>query len=74
MELLKTGVMSVEDVEAIRRLRQSNNVVMKRGSKIDAESLETLKEMQKENKAKGFSTRRRMDRVSPTNSVEGTHV
>jgi hypothetical protein len=74
VELLKTGVMSVEDVEAIRRLRQSNNVVMKRGSKIDAESLETLKEMQKENKAKGFSTRRRMDRVSPTNSVEGTHV
>jgi hypothetical protein len=70
VELLKTGVMSVEDVEAIRRLRQSNNVVMKRGSKIDAESLETLKEMQKENNARGFSRRRRMDRVSPTNSVE----
>jgi hypothetical protein len=74
VELLKTGVMSVEDVEAIRRLKESNNVVMKRGSKIDAESLETLKEVQKAKMFGSFRRKRRTDRVSPTNSVEGTYT
>ncbi|KAL3822326.1 hypothetical protein ACHAXA_002641 [Cyclostephanos tholiformis] len=68
VELLKTGVLSAEDVEAI--LGKSNNVVMKRGSTIDAESLEKFKEMQIENKSRGYSRRRRMDRVSPTSSIK----
>ena len=74
VELLKTGVMSAEDVEAIRRLKESNNVVMKRGSKIDAESLETLKEVQKKKQFGTFHRKGRMDRVSPTSSIEGTYA
>jgi hypothetical protein len=74
VELLKTGVMSAEDVEAIRRLKESNNVVMKRGSKIDAESLETLKEVQKKKQFGTFHRKGRADRVSPTSSIEGTYA
>lgn len=74
VELLKTGVMSAEDVEAIRRLKESNNVVMKRGSKIDAESLETLKEVQKKKQFGTFHRKGRVDRVSPTSSIEGTYA
>jgi hypothetical protein len=74
VELLKTGVMTAEDVEAIRRLKESNNVVMKRGSKIDAESLETLKEVQKGKKFGTFQRKGRMDRVSPTSCVEGNYA
>ncbi|KAL7536870.1 hypothetical protein ACHAXR_007452, partial [Thalassiosira sp. AJA248-18] len=62
MELLKTGVMTTEDVEAIRRLKESANVVTKRGS-IDVERLDTLKEEQKKSKF-----RKRTSRVSPTNT------
>lgn len=74
VELIKTGVMSAEDVEAIRRLKESNNVVMKRGSKIDAESLETLKEVQKKKQFGTFHRKGRADRVSPTSSIEGTYA
>jgi hypothetical protein len=74
VELLKTGVMSAEDVEAIRRLKESNYVVMKRGSKIDAESLETLKEVQKKKQFGTFHRKGRADRVSPTSSIEGTYA
>lgn len=67
VELLKTGVMSLEDVEAIRLLKKSKNAVMERGSKFDAESLETLKRAHKEKQFGGFP-RKRLDRVSPTSS------
>ena len=60
MELLKTGVMTTEDVEAIRRCRD----VTKRSSTIDVEKLDTMKEQQKKSK---FGSRKRTSRVSPTN-------
>ena len=66
VELLKTGVMSADDVEAIKLLKKSRNVVINRDSKIDAESLDMIKKSQKEKKFGGF--RKRLDRVSPTGS------
>jgi hypothetical protein len=66
VELLKTGVMTEDDVEAIRRLKESRSVTEKRGSRISFESLNTLKKEQR-SKDKMFGlTRKRMNRVSPT--------
>ena len=64
IELLKTGVMSQEDVEAIRRLKESANVVTERGS-FDVNQLDNLKAEQKTSK---FGYRKRHTRVSPTNN------
>ena len=66
VELLKTGVMTDDDVEAIRRLKESRSVTEKRGIRISFESLNTLKKEQR-SKDKMFGlTRKRMNRVSPT--------
>ena len=65
MELLKTGVMSQEDVEAIQKLKDSHNVVTKRKSRVDIDTIDRLKDDQKKNKF-GYS-RKRTNRVSPTN-------
>ena len=65
-ELFKTGVMTTEDVEAIRRLKESANVATNRKATIDAESLEALKAEQKKGKF-GHYSRKRSNRVSPTN-------
>lgn len=63
MELLKTGVMTTEDVEAIRRLKESATTVA-RGT-INVEKLDTLKNNVQPKSKFGYS-RKRMNRVSPT--------
>ena len=65
-QLLKTGVMTHDDIEAIRRLRASANAVTK-GSVIDVDMLDPLK--QEHQKSKFGYSRKRMNRISPTNIV-----
>lgn len=63
-ELLKTGVMTHDDIEAIKRLKEST-----RGSTIDVEKLEAFKREQEQPPRKskfGFYSRKRTTRVSPT--------
>ena len=70
VELLKTGVMSVEDVMAIRKLKENANVVTKRDAKIDVERLDDLKNEQNKGMFGGFysrNSRKRLTRISPTN-------
>ena len=61
IELLKSGVMSEEDIVAIRRLRESKNVTDHRGSI----SLESIDSMKSEQKRGGIFTRKRLNRISP---------
>ena len=63
-ELLKTGVMTEEDVEAIRQLKETHNVKSKRRGSISVEELDTLKGGQKS--LFGMS-KRNSARVSPVN-------
>ena len=63
-ELLKTGVMTEEDVEAIRQLKETHNVKSKRRGSISVEELDTLKGGQ--NSLFGMS-KRNSARVSPVN-------
>lgn len=57
IELLKSGVMSEDDIEAIRRLKESNHVQINRGS-ISLDSIDSMK--------RGIFTKKRMNRISPT--------
>ena len=68
MELLKTGVMTDDDVDAIRKLKESANVATKRGS-INMDRVETFKTEQKHasTKSKFGYSRKRTNRISPTN-------
>ena len=61
-ELLKTGVMTEEDVEAIRQLKETHNVKSKRRGSISVQELDTLKGGQ--NSFFGMS-KRNSARVSP---------
>jgi len=63
-ELLKTGVMTEEDVEAIRRLKDTHNAKSKRRGSISVHELDTLKGGQ--NSLFGM-TKRNSARVSPVN-------
>ena len=63
-ELLKTGVMTEEDVEAIRRLKDTHNAKSKRRGSISVDELDTLKGGQ--NSLFGM-TKRNSARVSPVN-------
>lgn len=69
IELLKTGVMTHEDIEAVRRLKESANLVTKRGSTISVDSLDTLKRQQQQDSLLRRSKfgRKKSNRVSPTN-------
>eukprot|EP00804_Cyclotella_cryptica_P007977 CCRYP_016004-RC/>CCRYP_016004-RC protein AED:0.16 eAED:0.16 QI:481/1/1/1/0.71/0.62/8/121/335 len=62
IELLKSGVMTEDDIEAIRRLKESRNVKTERGGKINFDSLH------KQNDGKFGYSRKRLNRISPTNS------
>ncbi|KAL7549974.1 hypothetical protein ACHAWF_013229 [Thalassiosira exigua] len=72
VELLKTGVMTQDDVEAIRRLKESANVTTRRGTQITVDQLDAIKESQKTKKSSKFGTfaKKRRSRVSPTSIVE----
>ena len=73
VELLKTGVMTEEDVEAIRRLKEDRYMHnTKSGSKINFQRLDDLKREQKQRDRNSFgiASRKRMSRVSPTNGNE----
>lgn len=61
IELLKSGVMSEEDIEAIRRLKESKNVNTERGSTISFQSIDTFKSETK----RGVFSRKRLNRISP---------
>ena len=65
VELVKTGVMTAEDVEAIRRLKESANAVM--GPTIDVEKLDSMRHDTQQKSKFGISSRKRTSRVSPTN-------
>ena len=60
VELLKTGVMSEEDIDAIRRLKDSKHVATNRGMSISLDSIDAAKQ----NKRDIFS-RKRLARISP---------
>lgn len=60
IELLKSGVMSEEDIEAIQRLKENKNVNTGRGS-ILLESIDSGKQIQNRN----IFARKRRDRISP---------
>ena len=62
---MKTGVMTAEDVEAIRRLKESANAVM--GPMIDVEKLDSMCHDTQQKSKFGISSRKRTSRVSPTN-------
>lgn len=64
-ELLKTGVMTEEDVEAIQSLKATHNAKSKRRGGISVEELDTLKGGQ--NSLFGMSRKRNSARVSPAN-------
>lgn len=63
IELLKAGVMSEDDIEAIRRLKESNHVQINRGS-ISLDSIDSMK--------RGIFTRKRMNRISPTSDMKSS--
>lgn len=56
IELLKSGVMSEEDIDAIRRLRESKNITTARGG-IPFDSIDSQK--------RSVFGRKRLDRISP---------
>jgi hypothetical protein len=56
IELLKSGVMSEEDIDAIRRLRESKNITTARGG-IPFNSMDSQK--------RSVFGRKRLDRISP---------
>jgi hypothetical protein len=56
IELLKSGVMSEEDIDAIRRLRESKNITTARGG-IPFDSMDSQK--------RSVFGRKRLDRISP---------
>ena len=60
IELLKSGVMSEEDIEAIQRLKENKNANTGRGS-ILLESIDSGKQIQNRN----IFARKRRDRISP---------
>ena len=68
VELLKSGVMTTDDVEAIRRLKEETLVNTRRGT-ISLDRLDALHAEQKKSRDKsgfGIASRKRMTRVSPT--------
>ena len=64
VELLKTNVMTEQDLEMIRRLKNSHNVTTKRRGSISEDDLDLLKA---NNQRSSLFSRKRYNRVSPTN-------
>ena len=64
VELLKTNVMTEQDLEMIRRLKNSHNVTTKRRGSVSEDDLNLLKD---NNQRSSLFSRKRYNRVSPTN-------